>query len=180
MLIGGSRPVSWAIRDWNLSGIITYSSGNPLAIVASGCRAVGQGTCMPNLAPGYSGTARINGNWGHGITASSTSVAYVDKNAFTVPDATYTAGNPYTIGNAPRIAAYNLYGPNNKDVDLSIRRYFPIHEDIKALFQADVSNLFNNVIFGGINTTVGNANFGTVSSQANSSRDWQIVGKIEF
>ncbi|HZQ45077.1 MAG TPA: TonB-dependent receptor [Acidobacteriaceae bacterium] len=179
-LSGGSRPVSWAIRDWNLSGIVTYSSGNPLAIVATGCRAPGQGTCMPNLAAGYSGTPRINGNWGHGITASNTSVAFVDKNAFTVPDAGYTAGNPYTIGNAPRIAPYNLYGPNNKDVDLSIRRSFPIHEEVKALFQADVTNLFNNVIFGGINTTVGNANFGTVSSQVNSSRDWQIVGKIEF
>ncbi|HEY5215155.1 MAG TPA: hypothetical protein VIJ38_19255 [Acidobacteriaceae bacterium] len=68
----------------------------------------------------------------------------------------------------------------NQAPNVSIRRYFPIRESVKALFQADVTNLFNNVVFGGINTTVGNANFGTVSSQANSSRDWQLVGQIEF
>ena len=68
----------------------------------------------------------------------------------------------------------------NQAPNVSIRRYFPIRESVKALFQADVTNLFNNVVFGGINTTVGNANFGTVSSHANSSRDWQLVGQIEF
>jgi hypothetical protein len=180
MVSGGSRPVSWLVSAWNLSGIITYSTGSPLAIVATGCRAPGQGTCMPNLASGYSGSPRINGKWGTGITGSNTSVSFVDKTAFTVPDATYTAGQPYTIGNAPRIAAYSLYGPNNRNVDMSIYRYVPIHENIRAMIRADVTNLFNNVVFGGVNTTIGNGNFGTVSSQANSSRDWQIVGKIEF
>ncbi len=172
-LSGGSRVVRQIIRDWNVSGIVLYSTGNPLTITATGCVAPGQGTCMPNLTPGYSGSPRIHGSWGNGITASNVSTPFIDSKAFTLPA-------PYAIGTAPRVAAYNLYGPSNKDVDLSIRRYFAIKGNVKALLQADVTNLFNNVVFGGINTTVGNANFGTVSSQVNSSRDWQIVGKIEF
>lgn len=165
--------VNYIVRDWDLSGIVLYSTGSPLAIIATGCTIYGQGTCMPNLNSSFSGSPRIHGKWGHGVTASNVSTSFIDAKAFTLPAA-------YTIGTAPRVAAYNLYGPSNKNVDISLRRRFAIYQQSKLLVQGDVYNLFNNVVFGGIGTTFGSATFGQVTSQANNSRDIQVSAKIEF
>ena len=50
-----------------------YSSGLPLAIVGT-CNStqnVGQGQCMPDANPNFTGNARKNGGWGHGVTAAT-------------------------------------------------------------------------------------------------------------
>ena len=47
-------------------------------------------------------------------------------------------------------------------------------------FGFDVFNLFNNVVFGGIQTNITNANFGRVSSQTNTPRVGQIKMRLEF
>ena len=44
----------------------------------------------------------------------------------------------------------------------------------------DVFNLFNTVVFGGIQTNITNANFGRVSSQANTPRVGQIKVRLVF
>jgi hypothetical protein len=43
-----------------------------------------------------------------------------------------------------------------------------------------VFNLFNTVVFGGINNTITNANFGRVSSQVNTPRVAQLKVRFEF
>ncbi len=58
-----------------------------------------------------------------------------------------------------------------------MRRDFPIAR-VKLGLGVDVFNVFNNVIFGGIQTNITNANFGRVSSQANTPRVGQI--KVRF
>jgi hypothetical protein len=44
----------------------------------------------------------------------------------------------------------------------------------------DAFNVFNNVIFGGVNTNITSAAFGRVSSQANSPRVLQLKARLEF
>jgi hypothetical protein len=67
-------------------------------------------------------------------------------------------------------------------LDLSLRRSFDLHiiEGSKLSLQADLYNVTNYVLFSGIGTVVGNASFGTVSSQANNSRSAQLSARIEF
>jgi hypothetical protein len=60
-----------------------------------------------------------------------------------------------------------------------VRRDFPISR-VRLGFGVDVFNLFNNVVFGGIQTNINNANFGRVSSQANTPRVGQIKVRLEF
>ena len=69
--------------------------------------------------------------------------------------------------------------PNYFNQDFSIRRDFQIAR-AKLGFGVDVFNLFNNVVFGGIQTNITNANFGRVSSQANTPRVGQIKVRLEF
>jgi hypothetical protein len=178
--LGGDNPVIRAlVSGWSVSGIFSYDSGSPLAITASGCPTVGLGTCMPSYSPGFAGTARQNGGWGHHVTAANANtIAFINPAAFTVP-------STYQIGNIARVGADNLFSPGLYNISSSFRRTFPLWREYQFVFQADVFNLFNTVQFGGIGTTLPSVNaasssFGTVSSQANSSRDWQFAGRFNF
>jgi hypothetical protein len=45
---------------------------------------------------------------------------------------------------------------------------------------ADMFNVFNTVVFGGIQTNITNTNFGRVSSQTNTPRVVQLKFRVEF
>jgi hypothetical protein len=168
----GNWFVNQAIKNWAISGLVTRQSGTPLSITATGCNDPDGGTCMPNISPNYSGSPRINGGWGRKNTAT-TSYPYIDSTAFSVPTA-------YTIGDAARTYAYGLRNPGTYDEDLSLRRAFNVWEQLKFTFEASAYNLDGHVDFGGPATTVGSSTFGVVSSQANSPRDIQFSGRLDF
>jgi hypothetical protein len=86
---------------------------------------------------------------------------------------------PYAYGNTPRTLAYDLRNPSSFNQDLSIRRDFPISR-VRLGIGVDVFNVFNTVVFGGIQTNITNANFGRVSSQVNTPRVGQIKVRVEF
>ncbi len=177
-LIGDkSRVVRALAGGWSLSWIAGYHSGTPLGIGATGCTAVGVSACMPSYAANYSGKPRINGGWGHGVTSTNAgSVKFIDAAAFTVPNSTTT----YQLGDVARTAPYGLFGPGGYNIDSGLHRKFPIGEHASFVFGAEAFNVTNTVQFSGINTTVGNSNFGTVSRQGNHSRDWQFSGRLNF
>ena len=60
-----------------------------------------------------------------------------------------------------------------------MRRDFQLRR-IKLVAGIDVFNLFNNVVFGGINTNITSAAFGRVSSQVNAPRVAQLKARLEF
>jgi hypothetical protein len=195
-LVGGDNPFLDAIvGGWRTTGVFFYSSGYALQVTTSGCNTGDTGgTCIPNLTPGYSGSPRVHGGYGSHVTAATLGTTqYLDPTAFTTP-------STFTFGNAPTTAPYHLYGPGDHDLDLSVRREFPIMPEGKAkfIFRMDVFNVPNNVIFGGLTTSLTakantqqntpiityapstTASFGTFTSQANHQRDIQFAGRIEF
>jgi hypothetical protein len=162
------------IQGYEISAIYTFTSGTPLAILGSGCITVDSGTCEPTLNPNFTGSARINGNWGRGSTAAALSTRpYINSSAFTEPA-------PYTYGNAARTAPYGLFGPGGYNLNMDLRRYFGLHENLKLMTEVDVFNVTNHTVFSNPSLTVGNAAFGTITSTANSSRDIQLVARIQF
>lgn len=67
----------------------------------------------------------------------------VNPNAFTLP-----TGND--VGDAPRNF---VRGFGARQMDLAVRREFPIHERLKLQFRAEAFNVFNHPTFGTINST---------------------------
>ena len=85
----------------------------------------------------------------------------------------------FTFGNTPRTLAFDLRNPSSFNQDISVRRDFPISR-VKLGLGVDVFNVFNTIVFGGIQTNITNANFGRVSSQTNTPRVAQIKIRLEF
>jgi hypothetical protein len=185
--------VRWLAGGWQISGIYQFNQGAPMQITWSGCTATNcpaQGQNMPDMASGYSGSARMNGSYGKGPNgyqfASLGKVQYVDPTAFATPQNVSTISTAqYLIGNAPRTAPYGIRNPNNWDLDTGVRRSFPLHwESAEFVFEADCLNTWNNVIFSNPTATwsSGSTSFGTVTGLASNynPRDWQFAGHINF
>jgi len=178
---GGNALVRNIAGGWQISGIYKYYSGSPLAITGATCSNLpDQGTCVPSFNPSFTGPARMNGPWGSGMTAKSASSSpFINNQAFI-----YAAN--YTFGNIARTEPYGLVGPGGQNLDASLRRSFNIWkkwETVKLAVQLDVFNVANKVVFSAPNQSyqgVGTSSFGTISSQANSSRDMQLNAKITW
>ena len=156
--------------------------------------------CMPNIIPGNAG--RINGPYGKAAgfnTATTfTSEQYLNPSAFSVnitssstPVGTVTStpsaqstnvgSGPalYVPGDAPRVAALNLWAPSLFNLDLGLKRTFPIHENWQLLFEADALNALNHVVFAAPNAVVnGGSSFGELTSVANTARDFQLSARV--
>jgi hypothetical protein len=138
-----------------------------------------------------------------GIGSGCTQVKYLDVNQFKLPSnvsalqpTVGAAGQPqYLIGNAPRTAAYGLRNPGTQNIDISVHRTFHLPGDFATLvFEVDALNVWNKVTFSGPASTwnptfsyatgapvISNAGtFGTIGSIANSPRDFQFAGHINF
>jgi hypothetical protein len=113
-----------------------------------------------------------NGAVGSG-GASVTTTAYLNKAAFVDPA-------NYTWGSIPRAAPLGLFAPHNADVDISVRREFPIHERVRVAFQADAFNVNNAVHFAAPGTGIDATNFGIFSAMANQPRKLQFSARISF
>jgi hypothetical protein len=180
-----------------------YVSGPPLTLSDSNCVTTGQGTCMPDVNPNYTGGRngiRQGGKWGAGVTALTLgSVSYVNGLV-----SNSTAGNgvgnvacasstgpfcnasPLMIGDAPRTGAFGLRAPNTFRLTSGLRRSFDLTERAKFIFAVDCQNVTNAVTFGmnagnlQIPTNVSTGTFGTVNNASADSRDFQFSGRLSF
>ena len=204
---GNNFAVRSIASNWGLSGIVSYHSGFPIAVTGSGCGG-GQilNQCMPSVVAGQAG--RVNGPYGKlaGFSTAATYATqpYLNPNAFTVAtnaapgttSPTWTSGPVvangqftgvgtgaafYAPGNASRVAALNLWGPSLFNLDLGLKRTFPIHENVKLLFEVDDLNALNHVVFAAPGAVVdGGSKFGELTSVANTARDFQLSARIAW
>ena len=181
---GSGNPLVRAIvGGWQVSGISQFRSGRPIGSTGSIGSIVGacnlpnagnpQAPCYADFNPAFSGSVRINGDYGDGDVLGPNPPSYIDRNAF-------VSAPSFTFGNTPRTLAYDLRNPSSFNQDLSIQRDFRAGGSVKLRIGAEVFNLFNTVVFGGINTNITNANFGRVSSQANTPRVVQLKLRLEY
>jgi hypothetical protein len=172
--IGGGSALGRALLSgWEVSGITHFESGRPIGPILAACNLPNAGSCYADFNAAFTGDARINGAWGDGDVRGANPPAFIDRNAFVSPA-------PYTYGNTPRTLPYGLRFPASYNQDLSIRRIIALRNDWRLSLGVDAFNVFNNVIFGGINTNITSAAFGRVSSQANTPRVLQLKARVEF
>ena len=172
-LTSGNMALRSVISNWQISGLFTLQTGAPLSITGT-CTGGGiiDASCYPSYNTSFSGSVWQNGSIGSG-GANVSSTAYLNKAAFVDPAA-------YTEGNITRAAPLGLFAPHNADLDLSVRREFPIRERVRLSFQADAFNINNAVHFAAPGTGIDSASFGIFSSMANQPRKLQFSARLSF
>ncbi|WP_263419507.1 TonB-dependent receptor [Terriglobus albidus] len=201
--IGGNNFLVRALLGgWQTGDIFQYSSGIALPIVGS-CNTqqnIGQGTCMPDYNPAFTGSVRTSDGWGKGVTAAtlgtksylngyiSTTNSGVGAGSVACASSTgpfCNAGNA-KIGNLTRVGAYGLRGPSIYRLTSNVRRSFDFNDRVKFIFGVDCQNVTNHTTFGNnaansqIGVNVNSSTFGTLNFASADSRAFQFSGRLTF
>jgi len=78
----------------------------------------------------------------------------------------FTSVAPGSIGDAPRNF---LRGFGETQINLAVRRDFPLHENLKLQFRAEAFNILNHPNFGYIDPNLGDATFGQATTTLGQS-----------
>jgi hypothetical protein len=154
------------ISGWGINGISTFQEGFPLTLNTSSnpLSAYGVGTLRPNYVPGCniaeSGSAQQKlDNW-------------FNTSCFSQPVGT-SLGNLGRTVTAARMAGIANY-------DFSVFKGFSVTERINLQFRTEFFNIFNRAQFGPPAETLGNTNFGVVSSTLGTPRLVQFSLRANF
>jgi len=157
-LTGVSRAL---LKGWQVSGIATVSSGSPIFINQDGDTLnVDSEEIRPNLIAGQDptvpGSQRTLARWFNTAAFARATVSY---------------------GNSPRNP---VIGPGFQVFDLSLAKSLPVRQGQQLQFRLEAFNAFNTPQWGNPNGTLGNANFGVISSTRANNREMQLSLKYTF
>ncbi len=156
---GKSGAAGYLLSGWSVNGITTFQSGQPLLI-----------TVASNLLNNNSGSNYAN------ITCTSVATPKTVQQWFNT--GCFAAPPAYTFGNS---GVGHVRGPGIQNWDFSLAKETRLGAEARRLrIEADFFNLFNNPHFSNPNSTVGNSNFGTISSDRLPPRLIQIGAKVVF
>jgi outer membrane receptor protein involved in Fe transport len=149
------------LNGWQFSGIATFNSGSPFYISQDGdtLNTDDSGDIHPDLVPGQDPNLP---------SGDRTIQRWFNTAAFTRALVTY--------GNSPRNP---VVGPGRKVVDMSLMKSFRVTGDQRLQFRWEIYNALNTVNWNNPNGTLGNSNFGVISS-AGAAREMQLSLKYLF
>lgn len=166
-----NRAVRSMLGGWDWTGIYTFTTGDPMTIVAG--REISQ-TGLGGDRVDFIGTPSQFGGVApsgdrKGCSASVLHcVSWLNTSLFALP-ATGTYGN---------VGKNTFRGPSQWDVDTGLLKNFspvPLHENISFQFRGEFFNLFNHPQLSDPNVTFSNAAFGGIRSTAGTSADSRII-----
>ncbi len=155
-----NRFADYVIGNWQLGGILSLHSGTPFDVTVSNGDTSGTGNTVE----------RAN------LLSSDVYVHGQDPTVYLNPAAFGTPAQG-TYGNLGR---NSLRTNSFHNLDLSLTRRFPIKERFSLEFRADAFNISNSVVFAQPQRTLGNRNFGIITSTANTERQIQFSMKLLF
>lgn len=157
---GDSRFAREAANGWELASIFTIQSGTPFSVLTAA-------TAFVQARADYAGSAPCNP-----YTTGGT-LSRLDGYFNTACFAQATADFGDTGRNI-------LVGPNQKDVDISIVKFFPVAERSQFEFRSEFFNAFNNVSFANPVNILQSGNPGYIVATTTGPRVIQFALKFSF
>lgn len=172
--LGNAGKFDRLFSGWQISMIQNYHSGDPLSIYAS----VGSGINNPGIRPDYVAGQPLTVS-GSGIdTVNGT--PYLNPNAFTNPPTSPINGYALSLGDVPRFLP-DVRGPWGQSETAAIIKNTRISERFTLQIRADAQNVFNRVIRGDPDTSIGDGPlFGRILSDADGPRVMQVAARLNF
>ena len=169
-----------ALGGWAVAGVTTFQSGLPLTFTGTNAtNYAGITSDRAQLAPGCSHSdLTINGS------VDSKLGGYFNR-ACILRNAAGTAIWP-VVGNDGVATGFGnsgvgiVFGPDQRNFDLSIIKQTRLRERLNLEFRAEFFNAFNTTQFGNPGANVSAATFGVISSTAVNPRIGQLALKLNF
>ena len=161
------------VSGWGVNGVSTFQKGYPMGISHSTgyvSTYSGAGSTRPNVVAGCNKV--IGGSIQSRLGDVYSTSKYFNTSCFTSPDR-FTFGNESRTDNQLRL-------PGIANWDLALYKDTHITERVALQMRIESFNLFNRVQFGGPNTSIGSAQEGRITTQANDPRLLQVAGRINF
>ncbi len=143
-LAGMSGAMRQLLGSWQLGGILTARTGEPLAITQTSSLQVNR--------PDYIGGEAINGNY-------KPNLQYLNRSAFALVPLIAASGASARPGNLGWGA---IRGPGAWNFDVSLGKNFRLTEAVKLQLRTDMFNSLNHVNPANINTGLNAGTFGQV------------------
>ncbi len=170
-----NRTANFFVGGWTVSSAHQYRSSSLIQVLTPG-NPLGPGEIFSRLTKAVStGNPILTGVSRTDLDPNNPNVRWFNFGA----NSPYVAAAPYTLGNA---SIYNSQFRNPPILfeNISIQKAFAVRESIRFLYRADAFNAFNRTSFGGINGTIGNANFGRPTGVQIGPRAITMGLRLEF
>ena len=147
------------LGGWEVAGTIIDETGVPTTPrISLNYDPIGLGGGYTNR-PNQSG--KSNKKSGRSVVNNATVLKAFDTSVFSNPTAVWAGGANQGFGNAGKDA---IPGPNRVNFSTSLYKSFAFTEKARFEFRAETFNTFNHTQPNGVGNTLGNGNFGTVTS----------------
>ncbi len=160
---GWNRAANAALGNWQINGITSFATGLPLVVTTQNTSGSGSAVLRPN---NNGQSAKLSGSLETRLNE------YFNTSVFSQPA-------PFTFGNTGRTLP-DVRAPGLKNFDLSLFKNLPLAERFSLQIRAEAFNALNTPRFGAPNTSLNSAQFGVISTQANSPRQLQFALKLLF
>jgi hypothetical protein len=157
------------LNNWQVAGIAVFQSGLPFSIIDNPSNSIIQ---RANFNPLFNGTIYTSGDDSERLSQFF-NVGAFSRSAFGT--ASFDPANPF--GNTMR---NGFTGPGQKNVDISLIRFIPITERLRAEFRIEAFNVFNWVNYANPNSNIAGARFGAIDRAATGPRVIQLGAKLNF
>lgn len=146
-----------ALGGWSFQGIVSMLSGESLNVLAN----------KDLVRNGYTSGTRPDHVPGTSFYKSGDNASGY---AIWLNPAAFDVNTPYNAKRYGNLGFDAVRGPGYVNVDGSIIKHFPIHDTQRIDFRLEMFNLLNHANLNNPNTTVGNPNFGLVTTRSDSRK----------
>jgi hypothetical protein len=160
---GGDVMAKQVLNNWQIAGVGTWQTGTPFSII-------GNSSAFTAVYASFKSGQSVTTATKSGDVISRLN-AYFDTSAFTQPTG---AGN---WGNVPR---NSFVGPGQKNLDMSLVKFFPIGEKQKIEFRSEFFNIFNHTNFANPVNVLASPTFGQILRTSTGPRVIQYAFKYSF
>lgn len=160
------RALDAVIGHWQVNGILTLSTGVPLAIANA-----------QNNSQAFSATQYPNVNGQSAAMAGGRGTD--EKLARWFDTSVFSQPAPFTFGSGPRVLP-DVRADGIRGMDFSVFKDIPIREAMRVQFRAEMFNVTNTPNFAPPGQAFGNPAFGVVNSQFNTPRQLQLGLKFYY
>jgi hypothetical protein len=168
---GEARTLGQVVNGWQAASIMTFQTGTPFSVLCASGSAL-------NSRANY-----VGGGYGEPGGTESKLNHYFNTAAFSCPISTAPGTGTGPAVDLPPFGDSGrniIRSPGQKNIDVSLAKRFPVHEETNIEFRSEFFNTFNWANFGSPNNNLLGASPGAIGVPGSGPRVIQFALKLNY